>query len=221
MRQWIRSHLTFANVVSLAALFVALGGTATAVTYVVSSNSQIGPGTISGHKPPTGKHANIIGGSVNGKDVADNSLGGAKINDSTLTNAQVRDFALSTGTNGGDTLKSLGGLTLTWSALGSSGTPPIYCYLRASTSAQGEFNAFKAWSAAGGSSADTFGYGTATPATDWVIAQAVSDVNRQRADGEFIFHNVSSGRVLSVAYHVFAYPQNTGCQFQGTITATQ
>ena len=74
MRQWIRSHLTFANVVSLAALFVALGGTATAVTYVVSSNSQIGPGTISGHKPPSGKHANIIADSVTGGDVAENSL---------------------------------------------------------------------------------------------------------------------------------------------------
>jgi hypothetical protein len=70
MRQWTRSHLTFANVVSLAALFVALGGTAAAVTYVVSSNSQVGPGTISGHKPPSGKHANIIAGSVNGNDLA-------------------------------------------------------------------------------------------------------------------------------------------------------
>ena len=73
MRQRIRSHLTFANVVSLAALFVALGGTATAVTYVVSSNSQVGPGTISGHKPPSGKHANIIAGSITGKDIADRS----------------------------------------------------------------------------------------------------------------------------------------------------
>jgi hypothetical protein len=73
VRQWIGSHLTFANVVSLAALFVALGGTATAVTYVVSSNSQIGPGTISGHKPPSGKHANIIAGSINGTDIADRS----------------------------------------------------------------------------------------------------------------------------------------------------
>jgi hypothetical protein len=71
--QWIRSHLTFANVVSLAALFVALGGTATAVSYVVSSNSQVGPGTISGHTPPSGKHANIIAGSINGKDIADRS----------------------------------------------------------------------------------------------------------------------------------------------------
>jgi len=32
MRQWIRGQLTFANVVSLAALFVALGGTAYAAT---------------------------------------------------------------------------------------------------------------------------------------------------------------------------------------------
>jgi hypothetical protein len=32
MRQWIRSHLTFANVVSLIALFVALGGTTYAAT---------------------------------------------------------------------------------------------------------------------------------------------------------------------------------------------
>jgi hypothetical protein len=84
MRQWIRSHLTFANIVSLAALFVALGGTATAVTYVVSSNSQVGPNTISGHSPPTGKHANLIPASVDGQDVADNSLRGADIIESRL-----------------------------------------------------------------------------------------------------------------------------------------
>lgn len=62
-----------AMIVACAALFVALGGTATAVTYVVSSNSQVGPGTISGHKPPSGKHANIIAGSINGTDIADRS----------------------------------------------------------------------------------------------------------------------------------------------------
>jgi hypothetical protein len=60
-------------IVACIALFVALGGTATAVTYVVSSNSQVGPGTISGHKPPTGKHANIIANSINGSDIADRS----------------------------------------------------------------------------------------------------------------------------------------------------
>jgi hypothetical protein len=73
-----------AMIVACIALFVALGGTATAVTYVVSSNSQIGPNTVSGHKPPSGDHANVIPGSVNGQDVADNSLHGADIVESTL-----------------------------------------------------------------------------------------------------------------------------------------
>ena len=74
MRERIRSHLTYANVVATLALFLVIaGGTAAAVTYVVSSNSQVGPGTISGHKPTSGKHANIIAGSINGKDIADRS----------------------------------------------------------------------------------------------------------------------------------------------------
>jgi hypothetical protein len=61
-------------IVACIALFVALGGTATAVTYVVSSNSQVAPGTISGHSPPTGNHANIIASSVNGGDISDGSV---------------------------------------------------------------------------------------------------------------------------------------------------
>lgn len=51
-----------AMIVACIALLVALGGTATAVTYVVSSNSQIDPGTVSGHLPPSGKHSNLIAG---------------------------------------------------------------------------------------------------------------------------------------------------------------
>jgi hypothetical protein len=69
----VRRHLTFANVVSLAALFVALGGTAVAAV-IVTSNSQVAKDTISGHKPPSGKHANIISGSINGQDVANKGL---------------------------------------------------------------------------------------------------------------------------------------------------
>jgi hypothetical protein len=104
MRQRIRSHLTFANIVSLAALFVAMGGTATAVTYVVSSNSQAGPNTISGHKPPTGDHANIIAGSVNATDLAgsavtnpklaNGAVSSAKVADNTLTGADVNESTL-------------------------------------------------------------------------------------------------------------------------------
>jgi hypothetical protein len=64
----LRSHLTFANVASLIALFVALGGSATAAV-IITSNSQVASGTISGHHPPSGKHPNIIPNSVNGPDV--------------------------------------------------------------------------------------------------------------------------------------------------------
>jgi hypothetical protein len=69
----IRKHLTYANVISTLTLFLVLGGGTALAAYVVSSNSQIGPGTVSGHKPPSGKHANVIAGSINGKDVADRS----------------------------------------------------------------------------------------------------------------------------------------------------
>src|SRR6478609_2521459 len=85
MRQRIRSHLTYANVVATLALFLVIGGGTALASYVVSSNSQIGPQTISGHKPPTGTHANIIPGSINGGDVAANSLTGADVKESSLT----------------------------------------------------------------------------------------------------------------------------------------
>lgn len=59
--------------------FVVLGGGTALASYVISSNSQIGPGTISGHKPPTGDHANIIGGSVNATDLASSSVTAGKL----------------------------------------------------------------------------------------------------------------------------------------------
>jgi hypothetical protein len=69
----IRQHMTYANVMVTILAFVVLGGGTALAAYVVSSNSQIGPGTVSGHKPPSGKHANIIANSINGKDIADRS----------------------------------------------------------------------------------------------------------------------------------------------------
>jgi hypothetical protein len=94
-------------IVACIALFVALGGTATAVTYVVSSNSQIGPGTVSGHKPPTGKHANLITGSVNGLDVADNSLRGADIAESSL-DPSVLQLRVNGSCSAGNAISSVG-----------------------------------------------------------------------------------------------------------------
>src|SRR5947199_252010 len=75
------SHATF---VAYLALFVAVGGTATAASYVITRNSQLGPGTVSGSLPTAGKHDNIIGGTLGGADVGDNSLTGADVNESKL-----------------------------------------------------------------------------------------------------------------------------------------
>jgi hypothetical protein len=81
--QGIRRHLTYANVISTLCLFTLLGGTAFAA-FTITSNSQVAPRTISGHNPPSGDHANIIGASVNGADIRDNSLTGSDVDESSL-----------------------------------------------------------------------------------------------------------------------------------------
>lgn len=60
-----------AMVVAILALLVSVSGNAAAAV-IVSSNHQVATGTISGHNPPAGAHANIIGGSI---EVADLSAG--------------------------------------------------------------------------------------------------------------------------------------------------
>lgn len=71
MRERIRSHLTYANVMATIAVFIALGlgGTALAAT-VINSNSQVASNTISGHNPPSGKHSNLFAGSVSRTDLS-------------------------------------------------------------------------------------------------------------------------------------------------------
>jgi hypothetical protein len=69
MRHRIRSHLSYANVMATLAVFIALGGTAMA-SVIITSNSQVAQNTIAGHNPPSGKHPNIIAGSVNVTDLA-------------------------------------------------------------------------------------------------------------------------------------------------------
>ena len=94
MRQWIHSHLTYANVMATLAVFLVLGGGTALGAYVVSSNSQIGPNTVSGHKPPTDTHANIIGGSINGTDLATSAVTGPKIAANAVTGAKVLNDSL-------------------------------------------------------------------------------------------------------------------------------
>src|SRR5215203_2643878 len=83
-----------AMAVACLALFVGLGGTALAASYVVSSNSQVGPGTISGHKPPTGAHANVIGGSLNATDLAPGAVTRGKLGADSVNGDKVVNGSL-------------------------------------------------------------------------------------------------------------------------------
>lgn len=123
MRQWIRSHLTYANVMATVAVFLVLGGGTALGAFVVSSNTQIGPGTVSGHSPPSGKHANVIAGSVNGTDLANsavtagklgaNSVNGSKVTDGSITGADVAESTFNGSQIGGVDAATLGGKSST------------------------------------------------------------------------------------------------------------
>jgi hypothetical protein len=84
----LRPRLTFANVASALALFFSIGGSAIAAV-IVDSNSDVAPDTIAGHAPPAGDHSNIIPGSVNATDLANNSVGSNKINDGGVRNGDI------------------------------------------------------------------------------------------------------------------------------------
>jgi hypothetical protein len=80
-------------VVACIALFVALAGTAMA-SLIVTKNSQVGKGTISGHHPPSGDHSNIIGGSINGRDIAAGAVGGGRLASNSVDGSKVVDGSL-------------------------------------------------------------------------------------------------------------------------------
>jgi hypothetical protein len=80
----IRKHLTYANVMATIAVFLVLGGGTAVAAFVVSSNSQVGPNTIYGHRAPAAANKNIVAGSIGGQDVADESLGGVDIVEGSL-----------------------------------------------------------------------------------------------------------------------------------------
>ncbi|HXJ66237.1 MAG TPA: hypothetical protein VNN79_20950 [Actinomycetota bacterium] len=109
----LRTKLTYANVVAtLSIVLVLTGGTALA-SVLITSNGQVAKDTISGHKPPSGKHSNVIAGSINGRDVADDSLGGADINESSLTGIAMKlDYTAPASNNPETTIAQVGPYTI-------------------------------------------------------------------------------------------------------------
>ena len=83
------------DVLALVSFFLVVGGGTALASYVVSSNSQIGRGTVSGHEPPGGKHANIIKESVNGADIAPQSIGSGNLATGAVSNPKLANGAVS------------------------------------------------------------------------------------------------------------------------------
>jgi len=230
LRTRIRTRLTYANVVATLALFLVVsGGTALGVTYVVSSNSQVGPNTISGHKPPTGKHSNIISGSVNGTDLSANSVNSGKVTNGSLLGSDIHANAI-TGSNLNVTSVS-GALELrTERATMGVGDPPTAFYNT------GAFTLTGSCPATGGStfqakielSSGATAFASIDNAAGERFSGTASTPVAQTADaslgnatvkgGEFSastpdFNNHLSGHVLAVADGVSPDTQVGFCQF--------
>jgi hypothetical protein len=95
-------HFVRTNAVAVLALVVAVSSSATAAAFVVSRNSQVGPGTISGHAPPSGDHANLVSGSVSSKDLADGTVRPADLASPPAWNGLANVFSVFTCASGPD-----------------------------------------------------------------------------------------------------------------------
>jgi hypothetical protein len=100
--KWIRSHLSFANTISLIALFVALGGTSLAA--VTLTKNSVGAKQIKKNAVRASEvKANAVGASelrsnsVSGGDIADSGVGGADLSDNSVGAGELSDNSVGTG----------------------------------------------------------------------------------------------------------------------------
>jgi hypothetical protein len=87
--------------------FLLLGGGTAFASYVVSSNGQIGPNTVSGHHPRSGDHANLIPGTVDTRDLASGAVTTATLAPGSVNAAKVA-AANKDGAAGVPSLRTLG-----------------------------------------------------------------------------------------------------------------
>jgi hypothetical protein len=110
--QWIRSHLSFANSISLIALFVALGGTSLAAVTLTKNSvgakqikkNAVGVSEIKKNAVRASEvNRNAVGASelranaVASGEIADNSVGGSEIGDGQVGTTDVTDGSLLAG----------------------------------------------------------------------------------------------------------------------------
>jgi hypothetical protein len=117
--QWIRSHLSFANSISLIALFVALGGTSLAAVTLSKNSvgakqikknavraSEIKSGAVGASEIRSNAVASgdIADNGVGGSDLSDNSVGAGELSDNSVGGGELADNSVGTGEITNDSL---------------------------------------------------------------------------------------------------------------------
>jgi hypothetical protein len=204
-------------VISTICLFLVLGGGTALAAFVVNSNSDVAPNTISGHKPPSGAHANIIAGSINSQDLAAGSIAPSNLN--ATARPHKLEYDLAAGVSGTTTTVSHLGVTGLCGATG----PSLFVLLKNNTTAHGH-----AERAAHGPDRERRGRHSShrgsvrrrrvrghlgSPGRRG--NEALASGNFDRVEGQIVFR--TPGRVTTMDFHAFtAGPGNPRCEFYGT-----
>ena len=212
------------DVLAITSFFLVVGGGTALASYVVSSNSQVGPNTISGHHVSGGAHPNLIAGSVGSRDVADNNLTGADIKEATLTNGQVREFSRSIAAAGAGPpprdMLTFRGLTI--SSGSAIGLGQLSCSLRVTANDPGRVDSSLIYHETNRNT-EAFTNSDATPTANTQIAIAFG--GSSHLVGQFVFHDQATGHTLTGIFSIDVLGNSDdinsqGCTWQGTVTAT-
>ena len=142
--QWIRSHLSFANSISLIALFVALGGTSLAA--VTLTKNSVGAKQIKKNAVRASEiKRNAVGASeirsnaVASGDVADNGIGGSDLSDNSVGAGELSDNSV----GGGEVIDdSLTATDITGSSLDAEVGPDFLARVQANGTVQPDVAGF-------------------------------------------------------------------------------
>jgi len=216
MRERIRSHLTYANVmVTILAFVVLTGGTAVALNGANTVQSDdLGPGA-------QVKAADIADNAVNGADVQNGSLGLGDLNAG--SRPHMLEFSKVRGT-AKTTIATAGNLRLSGECgSGGAGNALLAVYLKNVTNQTGTMNVMFTSQIASNGSAQPFSSGQFVGAGDEFTVDHDDDTGVRplavgtfnRVEGQVVFQ--TPGRVTTINFHAFTGdPGNPRCEFYGT-----
>lgn len=208
----LRSHIhrpSPAMVVALLALFIALGGTAMAA-FVVSSNSQIAPGTIYGHNAPAGKNKNVVADSVSGADVKESTLGQVP---SAANGARRIAFNHPDADASPANVLTLDEMTLKAQCHRTQDViTTLDLYVASTVSSDINF-IFGERNNQGQTDMVANGYGIAANGQQFLQDVQLLGGSVERAEGQLVYHNAN--RVIALTLHAVANSSSHRCQVTG------